>query len=196
VPGGVAGALYRDARRQRELALALCEAEATIRSLERSLRDRDGQAPGLGARLDDMCEALGSFTAELRDWAQGAGALADRLLERESDVAERERLLDVREAQTAALARYLTLQLEDARRASESLAAAVAARDAASADLEARLEAAERTAEALTAQHDRFAASLAGRLLKHYGRIKHRYLLPVYQLARKGRSEADRSTSA
>lgn len=141
------------------------------------------------------------IVVELNDELLRKGKSADDYADRLRKVTER---LDTQErviSELSEIERDLSAQLRDHDYAIEvlrseknheieSLTATIADKEAKIAEMEATIREREATIGEREAELNKITASLGWRLLSRYGRIKYRYLLPIYRLLRSSRHKS------
>ncbi|MFI5175469.1 MAG: methyltransferase domain-containing protein [Terriglobia bacterium] len=140
------------------------EALATQSStLQTQLIEKDQKVNELDARVKEEEQALGVLSAQVEANARSQATLETRLADLEFQVGEKEQAL-----------RILTSEIASKDSVIQGLTAQAAARDLTIQSLSTQLTTKE-------SELRRITGSLGWRLLSQYGKVKYRYLLPVYR---------------
>ncbi len=158
----------------------VAEKEQAVQALSAQVAEREqavaaqGQAvQALNAQVAEREQAVAALQAQVAAQEQAVQALSAQVAEREQAQAA----LGAQVAEQEQAVQSLNAQVAEREQAQAALGAQVAEQEQAVRTISAQLAAKEARLEKIT-------GSFAWRVLSHYGRIKYRYLLPLYRLLR------------
>lgn len=148
----------------------VAERQSAVESLAAQLAETQGQALALTEQMADQKRTVESLTSQLTERDNTYQALSVRLAESEQMEQSYSAKLAIADQTNLALSNELKEKEKDFL---TELAVRSQGIEVVSSQLEMK-----------QAQLDRITASMAWRVLSHYGQIKYRYLLPLYRLLR------------
>ncbi|MGH9425699.1 MAG: class I SAM-dependent methyltransferase, partial [Terriglobia bacterium] len=181
----------------------LAEKEQTARSLSTEIDARGRAASALTSGLREREQATQELASNLAEGERAAAELSTRLVKKEQALKESQRAAEQLSAQLAKKEQDLvekTLVLRSNERALQELKAETLDKEKAFASLKLQSDEREQSLTSRLAEKDQeilaltsqaaqtgerlnaITSSLGWRLLSRYGRIKYRFLLPVYRL--------------
>jgi GT2 family glycosyltransferase/uncharacterized coiled-coil protein SlyX len=178
----------------RDSSAQLAEKEQAIRDLSAQLAEKEQAIRDSSAQLAEKEQAIRNFSAQLAEKEQAIRDLSAQVAEKEeairdlsAQVAQKEEAIRVAEDERA----NRVAEREQAIRVFSELSTqviekeeAVRAYAAQVADHEQTLRTLSEQVAAKDAELKSATSTLGWRVLRRYGKIKHRYLLPVYRLLR------------